>query len=278
MKHGIPGHQRTVNCNSSCKSFVCKEFTLIELLVVIAIIGILASMLLPALSAAKSKANEISCAGNLKQLGTVVQNYGNDYNTWIPPYRCYDPATESGHFSKNAYGSNSGFMCYIQGYFHDYDISQWGTTPGIKSAMFLCPSDNYKGANAAHCVGNGDKRMVSYNLNSYIWESLNQRAIAYGGANQYANVARNYCLNMSLDVKKPEKTVLLGDATDGNTPSSGPPATRTIYLLDNQWTDGRKGRFDHSRGCNWVLFDGHVEYWKIPNYPDSTAQTWCLAN
>ena len=61
-----------------------KGFTLIELLVVIAIIGILASMLLPALAKAKAKANRIKCVNNLGSIGKASLGFAQDNTERLP--------------------------------------------------------------------------------------------------------------------------------------------------------------------------------------------------
>jgi len=59
-------------------------FTLIELLVVVAIIAVLASLLLPAFSAARRKADTADCLNNLRQIGIAIRLYAEDHEARLP--------------------------------------------------------------------------------------------------------------------------------------------------------------------------------------------------
>jgi prepilin-type N-terminal cleavage/methylation domain-containing protein len=116
-------------------------FTLIELLVVIAIIGILASMLLPALQGAKAKAKGTQCVSNFKQLQLGMTLYTSDFaelfpknaNPLAPTY-----ADSTAWMGATEYGSATPAPAYPS---RDYPITNGTLYPYAQAtALFRCPS------------------------------------------------------------------------------------------------------------------------------------------
>jgi prepilin-type N-terminal cleavage/methylation domain-containing protein/prepilin-type processing-associated H-X9-DG protein len=214
-------------------------FTLIELLVVIAIIAILAAILFPVFAQAREKARQSVCSSNLKQLGTAIMLYVQDYDESYPCYSTWP--SEAVHWYEM-------IDPYVKG--RDFKSSIY-SCPSIEKRVLGGNTSSGYGVNYLHVIQYPAPFDAGYKKELKWWDSS-----LHVGPATMARLARPADIIMIADAEQdcgPEKG---GGWAAVYCPIDLPkgPSWASGACVDKTWGTAKR----HSGGGNYLMADGHA--------------------
>lgn len=224
-------------------------FTLLELLVVVAVIGVLAAILLPALSGAREKTRGVVCLSNLRQMGLALHVYASDYDDKLP----YNMGADGTRRTVQA-GTYLNWVNNVMSWELDSDNTNTArlTAGGLGSYLnpateaYRCPSD--RALSRAQLDAGWSHRVRSYSMNAM----LGNAGEFLSGAVNTNNPGYEQFFRM-FQVKEPDEIFAFVE--------EHPDSINDGYFINKfgtyEWND-LPASF-HGRVGNFSFVDGHAE-------------------